>query len=811
MKVALVQPGAPLEIVTNEFSKRKTETAVAFVRGERQFGSDAYGMLSRKPEVSYARVTSLLGRSLGHPSVRRLVSHSPGLGRRVRVNETRGALGFDEWTVEELVAMILSYAKEMTRAYGGNVVRDCVIAVPGSWTQAEREAALAAARLADLRVLSLVDDTTAAAVHFGLDRLFETKRRVMFYDVGSESARACVVEYSTYVERSVSLSSSSGGNNKTVGQLEVVGKGWSLEAGSFALDLALSEVLASRFEAQVGYGIRELARPMAKIRASARKTKEILSANTEYHVSIPSLHDDVDFSTTVTRATLEEAGASVFEALAIPVDMALSAAGLECDDVDAVELVGGGARVPKVQHTLRAYLASQRTKPPLELGVHLNGDEAVALGAAFHGANVSTSFRVRKVGLVDYAPYAVGVRVWGADGFSKRATLFKAGAKLNGKPKTIAFQHDFDVDCELAYDDPPPLDVPRSIARYNITGIATFKADLISKNNISARPKVQLSFSLDASGITTLTKAEVAAVDDSEDATPPDTTTTTPTAGAASSSNATTKKTTLKRTLRVAQTMAGDRAYEMLVADAVEATARLAAVSRAEEARVTRAERLNDLEATIYATRNALAERDADISTVSTQDQRDEIAKACRDAEDWLAYDSDHATIDDVDRKRIHLEDLWRAILVRYEESTKRPNAVDAAKKALALARANATIHWPKSKPWLPPDDLDDLKANIDKAQTWLDDMVKAQAAKLPHETPAFLAADIVPKLKPVATVAAKLELKPKPVPKPPSNATANLNATNTKSDNDDDDAATKQPLGEKTTSTPNNAANDEL
>merc|ERR1719484_521387 len=560
MKVALVQPGSPLEIVTNTVSKRKSETVVAFVRGERLFASDAYGSLSRKPEQSYARLTEVLGRSETRPSTETLRTKSY-FPTTTRFNESRGALaiaapksttedyggGWDEWQPEELVAMVLTYAKDITRAYGGNVVRDCVITVPMSATQIEREALLAAAELADLRVLSLIEANTAAALQFGLDRKFDEPRKVLFYNAGSESIQASVVEYSTFVEGTKV-------KNKTIGQFEVLGKGWARGAGGFHVDLALAEKIADAFNEQwkkkkkgKAGDVRTLARPMAKIRASAKKTKEVLSANEKIPVNIPSLHDDIDFHMMVTRKDLEAAAAD-----------ALAKANATVDDLHGVEIIGGGVRVPKIQEMLRDFFAAGRTNKSdlLELGLHLNGDEAPALGAAFHGANVSTSFRVRKVGMLDYAQHALGVRMTndlyaesvreggGLMGFfkggtkkkddgdespedwHKRATLFKAGARLGAKPRTIAFHHDADIVCELAYDDVDklPPGTPKTVALYNISGIAAFAADMAKQNTTGQlpRPKVQLSFTLDASGIASLSKAEVSVVEEYEvDAPPP--------------------------------------------------------------------------------------------------------------------------------------------------------------------------------------------------------------------------------------------------------------------------------------------------
>ena len=207
---------------------------------------------------------------------------------------------------------------------------------------------------------------------------------------------------------------------------------------------------------------------------------------------------------------------------------ALAKANATVDDPHGVEIIGGGVRVPKIQEMLRLLRRAGRTSRPAELGLHLNGDEAPALGAAFHGANVSTSFRVRKVGMLDYAQHALGVRMTndlyaesvreggGLMGFfkggtkkkddsdespedwHKRATLFKAGARLGAKPRTIAFHHDADIFCELAYDDVDklPPGTPKTVALANI---CTPRSSATAKQNTTGqppRPKVQL-FTLD--------------------------------------------------------------------------------------------------------------------------------------------------------------------------------------------------------------------------------------------------------------------------------------------------------------------------
>merc|ERR1719439_301287 len=235
------------------------------------------------------------------------------------------------------------------------------------------------------------------------------------------------------------------------------------------------------------------------------------------------------------------------------------------------------------------------------------------------------SFRVRKVGMLDYAQHALGVRMTndlyaesvreggGLMGFfkggtkkkddgdespedwHKRATLLKAGARLGAKPRTIAFHHDADIVCELAYDDVDklPPGTPKTVALYNISGIAAFAADMAKQNTTGQlpRPKVQLSFTLDASGIASLSKAEVSVVEEYEVDAPP------PKAEPKAEDNATAenateaapgkvlKKKTHKRTLTVTPSTAGLRQWAPRRSDVADAFDRLAAIAAAEKER----------------------------------------------------------------------------------------------------------------------------------------------------------------------------------------------------------------------------------
>merc|ERR1719506_3627220 len=521
MKVALVKPGAPFSIVTHVHSKRKTEVMVGFNDGERLFGSNALNLLTRKPHFTYSRLRLLAGRTADHPVVGDLAKQY--YANEVFSNETSGRLGLvhhkgkeDEkvYKVEELLAMVLQHAKDITKAYGEvKVVRDCVIAVPAFFTETERASIVDAASIAGLKVLSLIEENTAAALQYGIDRKFENgTHNVLYYNMGSNSLQVSIVSYSAYT-------SVVAGRNTSVGTFSVVGKAWEQGIGGMHFDNVVTEFFADEFNKQwnkkmgkTDLDIRKIQRPMNKLQAQATKTKTILSANEEIPVHIASLYDDLDFASRLTRKDFETKAKGLFDLVTPAIDRALKMAKMTVDDINVVEMLGGGVRIPRIQKELKEYFGET------ELGVHLNGDEAMALGAAFHAANLSKSFRVRKVGMQDISPFAVGVRLREIETpdepkpkgnetdddddaaekeaaeeaakkaaeeseggkkkkpWTKRATIFRVKNKLNSR-KIVAFKHSKDVSVTFHYDSPNktlPDGPPPTISSYNVTGVKKF-------------------------------------------------------------------------------------------------------------------------------------------------------------------------------------------------------------------------------------------------------------------------------------------------------------------------------------------------
>merc|ERR1712166_1515793 len=300
--------------------------------------------------------------------------------------------------------------------------------------------------------------------------------------------------------------------------------------GGFSFDLKLVEFMADAFngmkQRKGKKDVRTNHRSMAKLRKSAEKVKKVLSANKQYPITIESLCDEMDFrGTSVTREQFETLSKDLFDRVLGPVERALEMANRTIDQISQVEIIGGGVRVPKVQELLSTFFQLDSVG---DLGVHLNGDEAMALGAAFRAANMSKAFRVgraeRSVGMIESTYFPIGLRLeelpesiiesiiqeekkprkkW-----SKRVSLFSRKSELL-KKKKIKLSHDRDFTVTLKYDShtKAPMDetIGNVFREFNITGLEKFaKGD---KKHLGV-PQVELVFQLDANGVPIITKAE---------------------------------------------------------------------------------------------------------------------------------------------------------------------------------------------------------------------------------------------------------------------------------------------------------------
>ncbi|KAM4651425.1 hypoxia up-regulated protein 1 isoform 2-T2 [Discoglossus pictus] len=401
VKIAIVKPGVPMEIVLNKESRRKTPVAVALKDNERLFGDNALAISVKNPKVSFRYFQDLLGKRAENPQVEAFTARFPEY--KVIKDERRGTALFklsDEfiYSPEELMGMMLNYSRSLADEFAEQPVKDVVITVPVFFNQAERRAVLQAAKLAGLKVLQLINDNTAVALNYGVFRrkdINNTAQNIMFYDMGSRGTTCTIVTYQTVKTK----------DSGTQPQLQIRGVGFDRTLGGLEMDMRLRDHLAKLFNEQnkSKKDVRENLRAMSKLLKEANRVKTILSANNDHMAQIEGLMDDIDFKAKVTRQDFEDLCTDLFHRVSAPVQQALSSAEMKMDEIEQVILVGGATRVPKVQELLLKTVGKE------ELGKNINADEAAAMGAVYQAAALSKAFKVKPFVVRDAAIFPIQV------------------------------------------------------------------------------------------------------------------------------------------------------------------------------------------------------------------------------------------------------------------------------------------------------------------------------------------------------------------------------------------------------------------
>ncbi|XP_065425256.1 hypoxia up-regulated protein 1 isoform X5 [Chrysemys picta bellii] len=400
MKIAIVKPGVPMEIVLNKESQRKTPVIVALKENERLFGDSAMGMSIKNPKIALRYFQDLLGKHIDNPQVTLYRWRFPQ--HELVKDERRQTVIFKlshemQYSPEEILGMVLNYSRGLAEEFAEQPVKDAVITVPVYFNQAERRAVLHAAQMADLKVLQLINDNTAVALNYGVFRrkdINATAQNIMFYDMGAGSTVCTIVTYQTVKTK----------DSGTQPQLQIRGVGFDRTLGGLEMEHRLRDYLVKLFnKQQPSKDVRQNLRAMAKLLKEANRLKTILSANADHVAQIEGLLDDVDFKAKVSRQEFEDLCSDLFQRVPGPVLQALSSAEMNLDEIDQVILVGGATRVPKVQEALLKAVGKD------ELGKNINADEAAAMGAVYQAAALSKAFKVKPFIVRDAAIFPIQV------------------------------------------------------------------------------------------------------------------------------------------------------------------------------------------------------------------------------------------------------------------------------------------------------------------------------------------------------------------------------------------------------------------
>ncbi|KAJ4981807.1 hypothetical protein NE237_032644 [Protea cynaroides] len=841
MKVAVVNlkpRQSPISIAINEMSKRKSPALVAFIGGDRLFGEEAAGIIARYPDKVYSNLRDMIRKPLKYVKDFLDSQYLPF----DLVEDSRGAAairiddGVTVYSAEELVAMLLSFGRNLAETHSKVPTKDAVITAPPYFGQAERKGLLQAAELAGINVLSLINEHSGAALQYGIDKNFANEsRHVIFYDMGSSSTYAALVHFSAYNVKEF-------GKTVSANQFQVKDVRWDAALGGQHMELRLVEYFADEFNSQVGNGVdvRKSPKAMAKLKKQVKRTKEILSANTIAPISVESLYDDRDFRSTITREKFEELCGDLWEKSLVPVEELLKYSGLKFDEIHAIELIGGATRVPKLQAKLQEFIGRK------DLDRHLDADEAIVLGSALHAANLSDGIKLnRKLGMIDGSSYGFMIELDGPDLPTDERTKQTLVQRMKKIPSMMfrSIKHDKDFEVSLSYESSHPLPPGVSsdeFAHYAVTGL-TDVSEKYSSHNLSAPIKANLHFSLSRSGILSLDRAD-SVIEISEwievpkrNFTVENASTTTNISleagtgntteeskdnlvsdgesGNTSSSNlekkssvdAITEKKLKKRTFRVPlkvieKTMGPGMSLSKETL--TEAKIRLEALDKKDTERRRTAELKNNLEGYIYATKEKL-ESSEELEKVSTGQERESFIEKLDEGQEWLYTDGEDASATEFQQRLDMLKAVGDPIFFRLNELSARPEAYELARKYLGGLQ-QIVSDWEKNKPWLPKAQIDKVLADANEVKNWMEEKEAEQKKNSGFSTPAFTSNEVYQKVFDIQDKVESINKIPKPKPKveKPQNNEAD-------SEGDQENANTSNSNSEETSTQTDQSAED--
>ncbi|XP_060070245.1 major heat shock 70 kDa protein Ab-like [Ylistrum balloti] len=391
--VAVFQHGK-VEIIANEQGNRTTPSYVAFTDTERLIGDAAKNQVAMNPSNSVFDAKRLIGRKFDDASVQSDMKNWPfkiinkGGTPLIQV-QFKGETKM--FSAEEISSMVLTKMKETAEAYLGKKVKDAVITVPAYFNDSQRQATKDAGAITGLNVLRIINEPTAAALAYGLDKNLSGEKNVLIYDLGGGTFDVSILtidEGSMFEVRSTAGDTHLGGED---------------------FDNRLVTFFINEFKRKYHKDMSNNPRAIRRLRTACERAKRTLSSSSEASVEIDSMFEGIDFYTKISRARFEELCSDLFRTTIEPVERALIDAKLDKSKIHDIVLVGGSTRIPKIQKLLQDFMNGK------ELNKSINPDEAVAYGAAVQAAVLSgdTSSAIKDVLLVDVAPLSLGIETAG--------------------------------------------------------------------------------------------------------------------------------------------------------------------------------------------------------------------------------------------------------------------------------------------------------------------------------------------------------------------------------------------------------------
>jgi molecular chaperone DnaK len=471
--VAVMEGGSPVVIANSEGNRTTPSVVGVNEAGERLVGQIAKRQAVTNPKNTIFAVKRLIGRKSDSPEVEK--------ARQVLPYEIVASSNNDAWvklrdeskSPQEVSAMILGKMKQTAEDYLGESVTDAVITVPAYFDDAQRQATKDAGKIAGLNVLRIINEPTAAALAYGLDKKHE--KTIAVFDLGGGTFDVSVLELGE-------------------GVFEVKSTNGDTFLGGEDFDLVLVDYLADEFKKEQGIDLRKDTMALQRLKEAAEKAKHELSSSVETDVNLPFITADASgpkhLNVKISRAKFESLCAELLKRLEVPCQMALKDAGLQSSDIGEIILVGGMTRMPAVQQRVKEIFGKEASK-------NVNPDEAVAIGAAIQAGVLQGD--VKDVLLLDVTPLSLGIETYGGVFTklidknttipSKKSQVFSTAA--DNQPAVSI--HVLQGEREMAGDN-------KTLGRFELVGIPAAPRGV---------PQIEVTFDIDANGIVSVSAKDL--------------------------------------------------------------------------------------------------------------------------------------------------------------------------------------------------------------------------------------------------------------------------------------------------------------
>ena len=463
--VAVFEGNEPV-VIANSEGKRTTPSVVGFVKdGERKVGDPAKRQAITNPTNTVYSIKRFMGETYeqARKEAERVPFNVVNEGGYPRVDiEGR------KYTPQEISAMVLQKMKKTAEDYLGQEVTDAVITVPAYFSDSQRQATKEAGQIAGLNVQRIVNEPTAAALAYGVDKA-NKDMKIAVFDLGGGTFDISILEF--------------GG-----GVFEVLSTNGDTHLGGDDFDQVIIDWLVSGFKSDEGIDLSKDPMAMQRLKEAAEKAKIELSSSTQTEINLPYISAEggvpKHLVKTLTRAQFEQLAHELIQACLVPCQNAIRDAKLSTSDIDEVILVGGSSRIPAVQTLVKNYFGKEPSK-----GV--NPDEVVAVGASIQGAILNKEGGVGDIVLLDVTPLTLGIETLGG----VMTKLIDANTTIPCKKSetfSTAADNQTEVTVHVLQGERPMAAQNKSIGQFNLTGIAPARRGV---------PQIEVTFDIDANGI----------------------------------------------------------------------------------------------------------------------------------------------------------------------------------------------------------------------------------------------------------------------------------------------------------------------